>query len=74
MAGKIRNEDLQLNIIVNGDAGRKQMLELDRSIHDVKTSIKATETKLRELNKAGKDGTKEYLALDNPGKQNHIRT
>ncbi|MDD6149340.1 MAG: phage tail tape measure protein [Bacteroides sp.] len=64
MAGKIRNEDLQLNIIVNGDAGRKQMLELDRSIHDVKTSIKATETKLRELNKAGKDGTKEYLALN----------
>lgn len=64
MAGKIRNEDLQLNIIVNGDAGRKQMLELGRSIHDVKTSIKATETKLRELNKAGKDGTKEYLALN----------
>lgn len=64
MAGKIRNEDLQLNIIVNGDAGRKQILELERSMRDAETAIRVTSQHLQALAAAGKAGTKEYSSLN----------
>lgn len=64
MAGKIRNEDLQLNIIVNGDAGRKQILELEQTIRSEESSIKATNQQLQAMSAAGKNGTKEYKALN----------
>ena len=64
MAGKIRNEDLQLNIIVNGDAGRKQILELEQTIRDTESSIRATNQQLQTMSAAGKNGTKEYKALN----------
>ena len=32
MAKRITDEDLRLNLIVNGDGGRKEMLALDRQI------------------------------------------
>lgn len=64
MAGKIRNEDLQLNIIVNGDVGRKQILELEQTIRDTETSIRATNQQLQAMSAAGKSGTKEYKALN----------
>ena len=63
MAGKIRNEDLQLNIIVNGDAGRKQILELEQTIRSTESSIKSTNQQLQAMSAAGKNGTKEYKAL-----------
>lgn len=64
MAGKIRNEDLQLNIIVNGDAGRKQILELEQTIRDTESSIKATNQQMQAMAAAGKNGTKEYKTLN----------
>lgn len=64
MAGKIRNEDLQLNIIVNGDAGRKRILELEQTMRDTESSIKATNQQLQAMSAAGKNGTKEYKALN----------
>lgn len=64
MAGKIRNEDLQLNIVVNGDAGRKRILELERTMRDTESSIKATNQQLQAMSAAGKNGTKEYKALN----------
>lgn len=64
MAGKIRNEDLQLNIIVNGDIGRKRILELEQTMRDTESSIKATNQQLQAMSAAGKNGTKEYKALN----------
>lgn len=64
MAGKIRNEDLQLNIIVNGDVGRKHILELEQTMRDTESSIKATNQQLQAMSAAGKNGTKEYKALN----------
>ena len=64
MAGKIRNEDLQLNIIVNGDVGRKRILELEQTMRDTESSIKATSQQLQAMSAAGKNGTKEYKALN----------
>lgn len=64
MAGKIRNEDLQLNIIVNGDVGRKRILELAQTMRDTESSIKATNQQLQAMSAAGKNGTKEYKALN----------
>lgn len=64
MAGKIRNEDLQLNIVVNGDAGRKRILELEQTMRDTESSIKATNQQLQAMSAAGKNGTKEYMALN----------
>ncbi len=64
MAGKIRNEDLQLNIVVNGDAGRKQILKLEQTMRDTESSIKATNQQLQVMSAAGKNGTKEYKALN----------
>ncbi len=64
MAGKIRNEDLQLNIIVNGDIGRKRILELEQTMRDTESSIKATNQQLQAMATAGKNGTKEYKALN----------
>lgn len=61
--GKVKNEDLRLNIIVNGDAGRKEILTLQRSMLDTKESIKNTEKAMRELEKAGKKGGEQYTAL-----------
>lgn len=61
--GKVKNEDLRLNIIVNGDAGRKEILTLQRSMLDTKESIKNTEKAMRELEKAGKKGGDQYKAL-----------
>lgn len=64
MAGKIRNEDLQLNIIVNGDVGRKRILELEQAMRDTESSIKATNQQLQAMSAAGKNGTKEFKALN----------
>lgn len=64
MAGKIRNEDLQLNIVVNGDVGRKRILELEQAMRDTESSIKATNQQLQAMSAAGKNGTKEYKALN----------
>jgi TP901 family phage tail tape measure protein len=55
---------LQLNIVVNGDAGRKRILELEQTMRDTESSIKATNQQLQVMSAAGKNGTKEYKALN----------
>lgn len=56
MAKRITDEDLRLNLIVNGDGGRKEMLALDRQMKDLQSSTKRTRTELKNLEKAGKTG------------------
>ncbi len=63
MAKRITDEDLRLNLIVNGDGGKKEMLELERQMKDLQSSTKKTRTELKNLEKAGKTGSQEYQNL-----------
>ena len=63
MVNKIRNEDLRLNIIVNGDAGRAEIIKLEESMADAKNSIQALKDKQKELADQGKKTSKEYSEL-----------
>lgn len=63
MAKRITDEDLRLNLIVNGDGGRKEMLALDRQMKDLQSSTKRTSTELKNLEKAGKTGSQEHQNL-----------
>lgn len=63
MAKRITDEDLRLNLIVNGDGGKKEMLELERQMKDLQSSTKRTRTELKNLEKAGKTGSQEHQNL-----------
>lgn len=63
MAKRITDEDLRLNLIVNGDGGKKEMLALERQMKDLQNSTKKTRTELKNLEKAGKTGSQEYQNL-----------
>lgn len=63
MAKRITDEDLRLNLIVNGDGGRKEMLALDRQMKDLQSSTKRTRTELKNLEKASKTGSQEHQNL-----------
>jgi hypothetical protein len=49
MGKKLRDEDLVLNIIVNGDRGKKEIGELGRAIKDTNSEIRALEKQQKEL-------------------------
>ena len=63
MAKRITDEDLRLNLIVNGDGGRKEMLTLERQMKDLQSSTKKTRDELKSLEKAGKAGSQEHQNL-----------
>ena len=63
MAKKLRDEDLILNIVVNGDNGKKEIGELERAIKDTTSEMRALEKQERALKMANKEGTKEYKAV-----------
>jgi len=63
MAKKLRDEDLVLNIIVNGNKGKKEIGELERSIRDTSRSIKKLEKDQQALRKENKQDTEEFKAL-----------
>lgn len=63
MAKRITDEDLRLNLIINGDGGRKEMLTLDRQMKDLQGTVKKTRNELKDLEKAGKSGSAEHQRL-----------
>ena len=70
MAKIIRDEDLRLNIIINGDNGRKQMGELERAIHDTNSKLETLYAKRKKLEQQGKQDTQAYRNLSTQiGKQ-----
>lgn len=70
MAKIIRDEDLRLNIIINGDNGRKQMGELERAIHDTNSKLETLYAKRKKLEEQGKKDTQAYRNLSTQiGKQ-----
>ena len=80
MAKKITEESLRLNIIVNGDQGRKAILDLESAVgsstaklNKLKGEIASLESKGktsgRQFNKLQKDIEKESKALDDNRKR-----
>ncbi|WP_439473843.1 phage tail tape measure protein [Algoriphagus formosus] len=63
MGKKLRDEDLVLNIIVNGDQGKKEIGELERSIKDTNSELRALERQQKALAQQNKKDTKEYKAV-----------
>ncbi|MBQ2993700.1 MAG: phage tail tape measure protein [Alistipes sp.] len=63
MAKTIRDEDLRLNIIINGDDGRKQIGELERAIHDTNAKLETLYEKRKKLEGQGKKDTQAYHSL-----------
>lgn len=60
MANKLRDEDLQLNIIVNGDKGKKELGDLEKSTRELTTRNKELRAEKEKLLRAGKQETEEY--------------
>lgn len=63
MAGKLKSEDLALNIIVNGNKAQSEIGQLGRSVQDTKAKIKDLETEQRRLEKQGQKNTQRYRDL-----------
>lgn len=63
MAKRITDEDLRLNLIINGDGGRKEMLTLDRQMKNLQGTVKKTRKELEVMAESGKSGSTEYKAL-----------
>lgn len=60
MASRLKEEDLRLNIIVNGDNGRKEMNDLEAAIKDTEQSLKKLRAESKAMEAAGKKGSEEY--------------
>ncbi|EMS34629.1 hypothetical protein C943_03316 [Mariniradius saccharolyticus AK6] len=69
MGKKLREEDLILNIIVNGDRGKKEMGELERAIKDTNNELRSLEKQQKQMLLAGKKETEEYKAVTQAIKQ-----
>lgn len=63
MGKVIKEEDLQLNIIVNGNDARKKIGELTRSVHDLKSANEKLEEQRRKLKAAGQQKSQQYKEL-----------
>lgn len=63
MGKKLRDEDLVLNIIVNGDQGKKEIGELERAIKDTASEVRSLERQQKKLAAQNKKDSKEYKAV-----------
>ncbi len=63
MARKIKEEELRLNIVVNGDPVRKEIAELMAKNRQLKATNDDLERSQKKLAAAGKKDTEEYRAL-----------
>ncbi len=60
---RIKEEDLRLNIIVNGDNGRKEMLDLKDSINAASESLRDLRRRAREMRQQNQTSSAGYKAL-----------
>ncbi|WP_303181744.1 phage tail tape measure protein [uncultured Butyricimonas sp.] len=70
MAKRIVDEDMVLNIIINGDKGKSELLKLERSIKDLNVAneglankMVSVKQKMDDLQRAGKGNSAEYKDL-----------
>lgn len=60
---KITEETLRLNIIINGDAGRKALLDQEEVVRQNTERLKEMQEKLKDLESKNKQGSNEYKKL-----------
>lgn len=63
MAKKLRDEDLILNIIVNGDRGKKELGQLERTVKDARKELELLEKEEKKLSSQNKQNTARYKEL-----------
>ncbi|MEN5085709.1 phage tail tape measure protein [Sphingobacterium faecium] len=63
MAKKLSEEDLVLNIIVNGNKAQSDIGKVSRTLMDAKTNLKAAQTEMKALEKQGKTNSTRYQTL-----------
>lgn len=63
MGKVVKEEDLRLNIIVNGNDTRKKIGELTRSVQDLNTENKKLEAERKKLRDAGQKDSQQYKDL-----------
>lgn len=71
MANKLRDEDLTLNIIVNGDKGKKELGDLEKSTRELTNRNKELRLEKEKLTRAGKQETDEYKAIEKQLRENN---
>lgn len=71
MGNKLRDEDLQLNIIVNGDKAQKELGELEKSTRELTNRNKELRMEKEKLIRAGKQETEQYKTLEAEIKENN---
>lgn len=72
MATRLTEEDLVLNIIVNGNKAQSEVGQLGRTIQDTKAKLSAAESEMKKLEKAGKTNSTQYKKLEKDAKQYNI--
>tara|TARA_R110002020_G_scaffold475112_1_gene708646 strand:+ start:28123 stop:31983 length:3861 start_codon:yes stop_codon:yes gene_type:complete len=63
MGKKLRDEDLVLNIIVNGDKGQKEILDLEKAIKQTNRELNKLEKERQALLKSGQKESAQYKAV-----------
>jgi len=63
MAKTIREEDLRLNVIVNGDPARKKILDLEQAVNSSRTAIRQMRNEQQMLAKQGATDSARYREL-----------
>lgn len=63
MAKKLSEEDLVLNIIVNGNKAQSDIGKVSRTLMDAKANLKAAQSEMKELEKQGKTNSTRYQTL-----------
>lgn len=61
--GRLTNEDLVLNIIVNGNSAQSEIGRLGRTIQDAKAKVKQMEADQRRLEQQGRRNSAQYRQL-----------
>jgi len=72
MGKTLRDEDLKLNIIVNGDKSKKELGDLEQSTRELVQQTKELRLEKKKLEAAGKKETEEYKAVTKAIKENSI--
>lgn len=70
MANKLRDEDLTLNLIVNGNKAKKELGETEKSTRELISKNKALIAEMAKLEAAGKKGSAEWKSYEQQLKSN----
>ena len=63
MANKVTEETLRLNIIINGDAGRKALLDQEEVVRKNSERLKEMQSELKKLESQGDQSSNKYKKL-----------